>query len=387
MMRSPVIYLDYAASTPVDPRVTKAMIACLTADDAYANPASTQHAYGLNASQRIEQARQTIAHYLGTEPSSIVFTSGATESNNLAIFGACRFYQRKGRHIITMKTEHKSVLDCFQALEQEGWQVTYLSPESNGLLNLQTLADALTSETVLASIMHVNNELGVIQDIQAVGNLLHEYGVLFHVDAAQSIGKIRIDLSKLPIDLMSLSAHKNYGPKGVGALFIRQQPRIRLSPLLLGGQQENGLRAGTLATHQIVGMAEALAISAQNCEQEQAYLLSLRQALWAGIQDLPGVQCNGHATETVPGILSVTFQGLHGESLLLAFEGLAVSAASACSSAAKQPSYVLQAIGLDSAQAASTLRFSFGRFTSVQEIEQAIAIIREQVLRLNQLLP
>ncbi|MDI9817670.1 MULTISPECIES: IscS subfamily cysteine desulfurase [unclassified Legionella] len=381
------IYLDYMATTPADPRVVEKMIQFLGPDGIFGNPASVTHIYGKKAAEAVEGAREQIARTIHALPQEIVFTSGATEANNLAILGAARFYQRKGKHAITMATEHKAVLDTFHQLEREGFRVSYLAPQPDGLLDLNTLEQALTDETVLVSIMHVNNEIGVIQDIAAIGKLLRDKGIVFHVDAAQSAGKLEIDMNCLPVDLMSFSAHKNYGPKGVGALFVRHKPRIRLQPQSYGGGHEGGLRSGTLATHQIVGMGEAFALSEMSRVEEQARILHLRQQLWDGIRHIPGVRLNGHEQKRVAGNLNLSFAGVDGDSLLLALRELAISTTSACSSASIQPSYVLRSLGLDDELAYSSIRLSCGRFTTEEQIQKAIAIICHQVGRLHEISP
>ena len=369
------IYFDYMATTPVDPRVIDQMMFYLGPTGDFGNPASVQHSYGQTAALAVEHARLQIASLVGALPEEIVFTSGATEANNLAILGAARFYQRKGRHIVTMSTEHKAVLDSVHHLEREGFQVTYLPPEPNGLLNLAVLENALRDDTVLVSIMHVNNETGVIQDIAAIGSLLKGRGIVFHVDAAQSTGKLPIDLQALSVDLMSFSAHKTYGPKGIGALYVRHKPRIRLQPQSFGGGHEGGLRSGTLATHQIVGMGEAFALAQALREEEQARILSLRQRLWNGIKQIPGIRLNGHEQYRVAGNLNVSFSGIDGAQLLPALHELALSTTSACMSAHAQPSYVLRALGLSPELAHASIRLSLGRFTTDEEVQQAITII------------
>lgn len=381
------IYFDYMATTPVDPRVVAQMLHYLGPDSEFGNPASMTHSYGRTAAQAVEHARGQIAQSINASTQDIVFTSGATEADNLAILGAAHFYKSKGKHLVTMSTEHKAVLDSFHQLEKEGYQVTYLEPEPDGLLDLQRLEGALREDTILVSIMHVNNEIGVIQDIAAVGELLRDKGIIFHVDAAQSAGKIAIDLSQLSVDLMSFSAHKNYGPKGVGALYVRHKPRIRLQPQTFGGGHEGGLRSGTLATHQIVGMGEAFFIAQDVREEEQARILNYRKRLWEGIRHLSGLRLNGHEQRRVAGNLNVCFSGLDGDSLLLALRELAVSTTSACASASIQPSYVLRALGLSEELAFSSLRISIGRFTQVEQIDQAIAIICHQVNRLREMSP
>lgn len=381
------IYLDYMATTPVDPRVIEKMLPYLGPDGCFGNPASVTHIYGKLAAQAVEKARKQIADTIHALPEEIVFTSGATEADNLAILGAARFYQSKGRHLITMRTEHKAVLDSFQQLEKEGFEVSYLTPQADGLLDLHVLSQALREDTILVSIMQVNNEIGVIQDIAAIGELLVNKGIIFHVDAAQSAGKVEIDLSKLVVDLMSFSAHKNYGPKGIGALYVRRKPRCRLQPQSFGGNHEGGLRSGTLATHQIVAMGEAFAISDAVRVEEQARILRLRQQLWDGIKHLPGLHLNGHEHHRVAGNLNLTFAGIEGESLLLALRDLAISTTSACSAASRKPSYVLQALGLDEELAYSSIRLSCGRFTTEEQIKQAINLICYQVNRLHEMSP
>ncbi|CAM2814562.1 TPA: IscS subfamily cysteine desulfurase [Legionella pneumophila] len=381
------IYFDYMATTPVDPRVVEQMIKYLGPEGDFGNPASATHEYGRVASMAVEQARSQIAETINASPQEIVFTSGATEADNLAILGAARFYKNKGMHLVTMSTEHKAVLDSFHQLEKEGFQVTYLNPESDGLLDLGKLESALRSDTILVSVMHVNNEIGVIQDIASIGELLRNRGIIFHVDAAQSAGKLPIDLSQLSVDLMSFSAHKNYGPKGVGALYVRHKPRIRIQPLSYGGGHEGGLRSGTLPTHQIVGMGEAFAIAETERIPEQTRILNLRKQLWDGIRHLPAIKLNGHEHRRIAGNLNVSFVGLNGDSLLFALSELAISTTSACSSASIQPSYVLRAIGLTDTEAQSTIRLSIGRFTSEVQIKKAIDIICTQVSRLHELSP
>ncbi|HHP0263753.1 TPA: IscS subfamily cysteine desulfurase [Legionella pneumophila] len=375
------------ATTPVDPRVVEQMIKYLGPEGDFGNPASATHEYGRAASMAVEQARSQIAETINASPQEIVFTSGATEADNLAILGAARFYKNKGMHLVTMSTEHKAVLDSFHQLEKEGFQVTYLHPESDGLLDLGKLESALRPDTILVSVMHVNNEIGVIQDIASIGELLRNRGIIFHVDAAQSAGKLPIDLSQLSVDLMSFSAHKNYGPKGVGALYVRHKPRIRLQPLSYGGGHEGGLRSGTLPTHQIVGMGEAFAIAETDRIPEQTRILNLRKQLWDGIRHLPAIKLNGHEHRRIAGNLNVSFVGLNGDSLLFALSELAISTTSACSSASIQPSYVLRAIGLTDTEAQSTIRLSIGRFTSEVQIKKAIDIICRQVSRLHELSP
>nr|WP_029489001.1 IscS subfamily cysteine desulfurase [Fluoribacter dumoffii] len=381
------IYFDYMATTPVDPLVVERMIRYLGPDGDFGNPSSTTHEFGRVAALAVEQARTQVAQSIHASAQDIVFTSGATEANNLAIIGAAHFYQNKGKHLVTMSTEHKAVLDSFNRLEKDGFTVTYLRPEPNGLLNLERLVEVLRPDTILVSIMHVNNEIGVIQDIGAIGTLLRDKGIIFHVDAAQSAGKLPIDLTQLSVDLMSFSAHKNYGPKGIGALYVRHKPRIRLQPQSFGGGHEGGLRSGTLATHQIVGMGEAFALAESVREVEQSRLLKYRHYLWDGIKHLPGIQLNGDKQKRIAGNLNISFAGLDGDSLLLALNELAVSSTSACSSASIQPSYVLREIGLSDELAQNSIRLSIGRFTKEEEVEHAIKVICTQVTRLREISP
>lgn len=373
------IYLDYMASTPIDPNVISQMLLYMGPDADFGNPASVQHSYGQDASIAVENARNQIALSIGAMSQEIVFTSGATEATNLAILGAARFYQRKGRHIITLTTEHKTVLDSFKQLEQEGFEVTYIAPQSTGLLNISDLEKSLRTDTILVSIMHVNNEIGVIQDIAAIGALLKNKGIIFHVDAAQSAGKLPIDVSAFSVNLMSLSAHKNYGPKGAGALYVCQKPRIRLQPQSFGGGQERGLRSGTLPTHQIVGMGAAFAFSESIRQEEQDRILSLRNKLWDGICHIPGIQLNGCIKNRIAGNLNISFNGIDGASLLPGLHDIAVSSSSACSSSSLHPSYVLRALGLDADLAKSSIRISIGRFTTEHDIEKTISILIKQI--------
>lgn len=381
------IYFDYMATTPVDPRVIDSMLLYLGPDGKFGNPASRTHQFGISAAMAVEKARMQIAEVIKASAEELVFTSGATEADNLAILGAAHFYKNKGKHLITLSTEHKAVLDSFHQLEKEGFSVSYLSPEADGLLNLDVLKEALREDTILVSIMHVNNEIGVIQDLESIGALLRDKGILFHVDAAQSAGKLAIDLSQLSVDLMSFSAHKIYGPKGCGALYVRRRPRVRLFPQSFGGGHEGGLRSGTLATHQIVGMAEAFVLAEKERETEQERILSYRKKLWEGIKQLPGIQLNGHEQQRIAGNLNFTFKGLDGDSVVLALKDLAISRSSACTSSSIQPSYVLRAIGLDDDLAQSSIRLSMGRFTQADQIEYAIHLIVNQITRLNQMLP
>ncbi|TCO82402.1 cysteine desulfurase IscS [Plasticicumulans lactativorans] len=379
------LYLDHAATTPVDARVVAAMVDCLGADGAFGNPASVTHGYGREAAERVEAARAEVAALIGCERREIVWTSGATEADNLALSGAARAAPRGKRHIVTLATEHKAVLDTCRQLARGGWEITCLAPAADGVLDLDQLAAALRDDTLLVSVMAVNNETGVTQDLEAIGRLTRSRGVLFHIDAAQAAGRIALDVARFEADLMSLSAHKAYGPKGVGALYVRRWPRARVEPLLHGGGQEHGLRAGTLATHQIVGMGEACRLAREALERDAAHLRALRERLWAGLRELGGVQLNGHATRAAGGILNVSVDGLGAESLLLALPGLALSAGSACTSVADEPSHVLRAMGLDAARLRSALRFSPGRHTTVEDIDRALEAVRRAVARLRAL--
>lgn len=356
------IYLDYAATTPVDPRVAEKMMQYLTLDGIFGNPASRSHKFGWQAEEAVDIARNDVAALVGADPREIVFTSGATESDNLAIKGAANFYQKKGKHIITCKTEHKAVLDSCRQLEREGFEVTYLAPQPNGIIDLKQLEATMREDTILVSIMHVNNEIGVVQDIAEIGEMCRSRGIIFHVDATQSVGKLPIDLSKLKVDLMSFSAHKVYGPMGIGALFVRRKPRIRIEAQQHGGGHERGMRSGTLPVHQIVGMGEAYRIAKEEMESEAARLRSLRLRLWNGIKDIEEVYLNGSLENGAPGILNVSFNYVEGESLIMALKDLAVSSGSACTSASLEPSYVLRALGMNDELAHSSIRFSLGRF-------------------------
>ncbi len=381
------IYLDYLASTPVDPRVADKMTACLTLEGNFGNPASRSHVYGWQAEQAVENARRQLADLLGADPREIVWTSGATEADNLALKGVACQYREQGGHIVTSCIEHKAVLDSCAQLEREGFEVTYLRPTSDGLVSAEAVADALRADTVLVSIMHANNEIGTLNPVAAIGEVTRESGVLLHVDAAQSAGKIPLDLAALKVDLLSVSAHKMYGPKGIGALFVRRQPRVRLEAQMHGGGHERGMRAGTLATHQIVGMGEAAEIAAREMPAESGRLKGLRERFWRGVQDLPGLQVNGHPTLRLPGALNLSVAGVDGESLMLSLNGLALSSGSACTSASLEPSYVLRALGLDDELAHSSLRFSFGRFTREGDVDAAIGQFRTAVNRLRELSP
>lgn len=374
-MDNKLIYLDYMATTPVDPLVVSSMLRYLGADGIYANPASN-HPLGQEAAIAIALARQQIADSVGADSEALIFTSGATEANNLAILGAAHFYQRKGRHLITMTTEHKSVLDVFKKLEKLGFRISYLPPLPSGLLDLNLLEQHLCADTILVSVMHVNNEIGVVQDIASIGQLLKDKGIIFHVDAAQSAGKLAIDLNNLPVHLMSFSAHKNYGPKGVGALFIRQKPRIRIEPLFFGGDQERGLRPGTLPTHQIVGMGTAFSLSESKRVEEQARILTLREYLHEQLLSIPHVQINGCLQHRVAGNLNISVAGIDGSALLSALYPLIVSSSSACMAHSHHPSYVLRALGLSAEMAKSSVRISIGRFTTRADIDQAVDIFQ-----------
>ncbi len=379
------IYLDYAATTPVDPRVAEKMIPHLTSS--FGNPASRSHAYGWQAEAAVETARAQVAELVGADPREIIWTSGATESDNLAIKGAAHFHRAKGNHLITLATEHKAVLDTMRELEREGFQVTYLKPQPNGLLDLETFKAALRPETILASIMLVNNEIGVIQDIAALGAVCRERGILFHVDAAQAPGKVAIDLSTLPVDLMSFSAHKTYGPQGIGALYVRRRPRVHLAPLIHGGGHERGLRSGTLPTHQIVGMGEAYRLAGELMVEENARVRALRDRFLAGIADMEEVYLNGDLEQRVPHNLNVSFNFVEGESLMMAVKELAVSSGSACTSASLEPSHVLRALGRSDELAHSSLRITLGRYTTAQDIDFAVALLKDKVARLRALSP
>lgn len=381
-MTAKPIYLDYMATTPVDPTVIARMLPYMGPEGIFAN-ATSQHSLGQQAACAIETARAEIAQAVGASANALIMTSGATEANNLAILGAARFYQRKGQHLITMSTEHKSVLEPFQQLEREGFSVTYLSPQISGLLDLNQLESALRPDTILVSIMHVNNEIGVIQDISAIGELLANRGIIFHVDASQSAGRLAMDVRTLPVHLMSFSGHKNYGPKGVGALYICQKPRIRLQALMFGGGQEQGLRAGTLPTHQIVGMGAAFALSDSLRITEQARILTLRNELWQTLQTIPGISANGCMHNRIAGNLNISIAGIDGAALLPALHPIALSSMTACAANSHQPSYVLRALGVDSDLAKSSLRISIGRFTTKEHIDTAFGIIQEAVLKLR----
>lgn len=381
------IYLDYAATTPVDPRVAQKMSECLLATGKFGNAASRSHKYGWEAEEAVEVARRQVADLVNCDPREIVWTSGATESDNLAIKGVAEFYKNRARHIITSTIEHKAVIDTCRYLEQQGWEVSWLNPDPDGRIPPQRVADAIREDTILASIMHVNNETGVVNDIAAIGKICREHKVFFHVDAAQSAGKLEIDLQELSVDLMSFSAHKIYGPKGCGALFVRRLPRVRLEAQIHGGGHERGMRSGTLATHQIVGMGEAFRIARQDLVEEGARITALRDRLLAGLSDIEETRINGDMTHHVPGIVNISFAYVDGEALLMSLTDIAVSSGSACTSASIEPSYVLRAIGLDDELAHSSIRFSIGRFTTDQDIDHAVAQIHEVVAKLRETSP
>ena len=381
------IYMDYSATTPTDQRVADIMAKYLTVDTAFGNPASSSHSFGWEADDAVKLARQQVADLINADAREIVWTSGATESDNLAIKGAAHFNVRKGKHIITMKTEHKAVLDTCRQLEREGFELTYLDPQENGLLDINALKDAIRDDTTVVSIMHVNNEIGVIQDIAAIGELCRENKIVFHVDAAQSAGKVPIDLAELKVDLMSFSAHKIYGPKGIGALYVRRKPRIRIEAQMHGGGHERGMRSGTLATHQIVGMGEAFRIAKEEMATENDRLLMMRNHLYDGFKDMEEVYVNGDLEQRIAGNLNISFNYVEGESLMMSLKGIAVSSGSACTSASLEPSYVLRAIGRDDELAHSSLRFTIGRFTTMEEVDYAIQQTRSAVEKLRELSP
>jgi cysteine desulfurase len=381
------IYMDYSATTPVDPRVAEKMMQCLTMDGHFGNPASRSHEYGWDAEKMVNEARQHVADLINCDPREVIWTSGATESNNLAIKGVAYFHRKKGKHIITAKTEHKAVLDTCRYLEGQGFEVTYLDPEPNGLIDLKKLEAAMRDDTILVSLMHVNNEIGVVTDIAAIGEMTRSRKILFHVDAAQSAGKVPIDLQNMKVDLMSFSAHKIYGPKGAGALFVRRKPRVRLEAQLHGGGHERGMRSGTLATHQIVGMGEAFRLAKAEMAEENERVMRLRQRLWDGLQQIEEIYVNGDINHRVAGNLNVSFNFVEGESLIMALRELAVSSGSACTSASLEPSYVLRALGRNDELAHSSIRFSIGRFTTEQDIDHAISLIKKSVDKLRELSP
>ena len=384
---SEAVYLDNAATTAVDPRVVEAMLECLGPAGDYANPSAVGHGPGRRARARVEQARAEVAALVGADPSQVIFTSGATEADNLALLGAARFYRGRGRHVVTSRTEHPAVLDACRQLEREGFEVTYLKPGPDGIVEVAQVEAALRPDTLLVSLMHVNNEIGVVQDVGCVGRMCRERGVLFHVDAAQGAGKLPLDVGGDCIDLLALTAHKLHGPKGVGALCVRREPRLGLVPLLHGGGQERGLRSGTLPTHQIVGMGAAYRIAAAEMREEGARIAGLRDRLWRGLAAVPGVLLNGHATRRAPGILSVAVDGVEGESLLYDLPQLAVASGSACATTSGEPSYVLRALGRSDRLAQSSLRLSLGRFTTAAEVDLAVQAIDAAVSRLRAVAP
>ncbi len=383
-MKKP-LYFDYAATTPMDPRVIEKMTHCLKED--FGNPASRSHSYGWQAESLIEEARAEVAALINADPREIIWTSGATESDNLALKGAAQFYQRKGKHIITSKIEHKAVLDSCRQLEREGFEVTYLEPVHQGVIAVEKIKAAIREDTILVSIMHANNEIGVIQDIEAIGKMTREKGIIFHVDAAQSVGKIPLDMQNNEIDLLSISGHKIYGPKGIGALYVRRKPRIRLNPQMHGGGHERGMRSGTLATHQIVGMGEACRIAKASLQEEAVRISALRDKLWDGLKDIEEIYLNGHPEKRLPGILNLSINFIEGESLIMGLKNLALSSGSACTSASLEPSYVLRSLGLNDELAHSSLRFSFGRFTTEEEVTMAIQAVRNVITRLREMSP
>jgi cysteine desulfurase len=381
------IYLDYASTTPVDPAVADRMVEFLTPSGHFGNPASRSHMFGWQAEAAVEDARAEVAGLINADPREIVWTSGATEANNLAIKGCAHFNTRKGKHIITSKIEHKAVLDTCRQLEREGFEITYLDPDENGLIQPQFVADALREDTTVVSIMHVNNELGTLNDIAAIGKICRENKVFFHVDSAQSAGKTEIDVEAMQVDMMSFSAHKIYGPKGIGALYVRRKPRVRIEAQMHGGGHERGMRSGTLPTHQIVGMGAAFKLGAELLADESARIEKLRTRLWEGVSDMQEVYLNGSSSQHVPGIINISFAYVEGESLIMALRDLAVSSGSACTSASLEPSYVLRALGLNDEMAHSSIRFSIGRYTTEQDVDDAIAKVRHAVEKLRELSP
>lgn len=381
------IYLDYSATTPVDKRVAEKMMQYLTLDGVFGNPASNSHSFGWASDDAVKAARADVAALINADPREIVWTSGATESDNLAIKGAAHFNQRRGKHIITMKTEHKAVLDTCRQLEREGFEVTYLDPQDNGLLDLDVFKAAIRDDTTVVSIMHVNNEIGVIQDIKAIGEICRDKKIVFHVDAAQSAGKVAIDMDDLKVDMMSFSAHKIYGPKGIGALYVRRKPRVRIEAQMHGGGHERGMRSGTLATHQIVGMGEAFRLAKEEMESDNERILALRNRLYDGFKDMEEVYVNGDLEQRIAGNLNISFNHVEGESLMMSLKGIAVSSGSACTSASLEPSYVLRALGRNDELAHSSLRFTLGRFSTEEEVDYAIKETRKAVEKLRDLSP
>ena len=387
MSTQSTIYLDYASTTPVDPRVATKMMEFLTPDGEFGNPASRSHKFGWKADEAVEHSRSHVANLVNCDPREIVWTSGATEADNLAIKGVARFYKSRGNHIITSKIEHKAVLDPCRQLEREGFEVTYLDPDDKGVISPNQVKSAIKDSTVLVSIMHINNELGTINDIERIGEITRDNGIFFHVDAAQSTGKIQIDLQKMPVDLMSFSAHKTYGPKGVGALYVRRKPRVRLEALIHGGGHERGMRSGTLATHQIVGMGEAFRIAKEEMNEDHGKVIKFHQKFLEKVNEIDHVYINGDLNNKVPNILNVSFNFVEGESLIMGLKDIAVSSGSACTSASLEPSYVLRALGRKDELAHSSIRFSFGRFTSDDDVNNTLDILGNVVHRLRELSP
>ncbi|WWO96567.1 MAG: IscS subfamily cysteine desulfurase [Candidatus Dasytiphilus stammeri] len=381
------IYLDYSATTPIDPRVTEKMMSYMTKEGIFGNPASRSHSFGWQAEKAVDNARNTIAELIGADAREIIFTSGATESDNLAIKGIAYFYSYKGKHIITSKIEHKAVLDTCRYLERKGFQVTYLSPTKSGIIEVEQLENAIRSDTILVSIMHVNNEIGVVQDIASIGELCRQYNVIYHVDGTQSVGKLPIDLRIIKVDLLSFSAHKIYGPKGIGVLYVRRKPRIRLEAQIHGGGHQRGMRSGTLPVHQIVGIGEACRIAKEEMIIEMERLRKLRNLLWNGMSIIDSVYVNGSLENSIANILNVSFNYVEGESLIMALKDIAVSSGSACTSASLEPSYVLKALGLNEELAHSSIRFSLGRFTTMEEIQYTIELVRKHISHLREMSP
>lgn len=381
------IYLDYLSTTPVDPRVVEVMSACLSNEGVFGNPASRSHVFGWKAEEAVENARNQVAELINADPREIVWTSGATESDNLAIKGVAHFYHKKGKHIVTSKIEHKAVLDTCRQLEREGYEVTYLDPDEQGLTTPDMVKAALRDDTILVSVMHANNEIGVVNDVAGIGEICRDSGVLLHVDAAQGAGKVALDMEAMKVDLLSMSAHKMYGPKGVGALYVRRKPRVRLEAQMHGGGHERGMRSGTLATHQLVGFGEAARIARDEMQAEADRLAALRHRFWDAISDIPEVHINGDRDQRLPGALNVSFAFVEGESLIMSLRDLAISSGSACTSASLEPSYVLRALGLNDELAHSSLRFSFGRFTTGAEVDHAAKCVRNAVEKLRELSP
>ena len=381
------IYLDHASTTPVDPRVVTKMQECLSLEGNFGNPASRSHEFGWKADEAVEEARANIASLVNCDVREIVWTSGATEADNLAIKGVARFYQKKGRHIITSKIEHKAVLDSCRQLEREGFEVTYLDPDRSGIISPESVLSAIKEETILVSLMHINNEIGVINDIEAIGEITRMKEIIFHVDAAQSTGKALIDLSRMKVDLMSFSAHKTYGPKGIGALYVRRKPRVRLEAQIHGGGHERGIRSGTLPTHQIVGMGEAFRLAGIEMDSDNLRIKDLRDKFWHGLQGIEEIYLNGDVERRAPGFLNVSFNFVEGESLIMALKDIAVSSGSACTSASLEPSYVLRALGLKDELAHSSIRFVIGRFTTEEEVDYTVNLVRESIIQLRELSP